>query len=98
LRSHRRWVSPALAVAMLAAITGMMAVVMPAPLCSDATGCTRLDNKKYNGGICITSANNGCYMCEVSEGGNIKICYEAPDPVDGSSCLDQRDTNWNPWE
>lgn len=98
MRSRRRWGSPLFALATLAAAVATMAVFMPAPLCSDATGCTRLDNRIYRAGACQPSSGNGCYRCEVNDSSGTRTCFEAPDPADGSSCLDQRDTDWSPWD
>jgi hypothetical protein len=77
-----------------------MAIFLPAPLRSGVMVCTRLDNKKYSGGRCVGSLNDGCYECVARpDGGEEETCYEAPNPADGSNCppLDQRDTPSDPW-
>lgn len=98
MRSHGRFRRPALAITVLAAVISSMALLLPARLCSDATGCTRLDNKVYSGGECVGSQGDFCYRCRVTQGGNTTTCYEAPDPADGSNCpLDERDIPSDPW-
>lgn len=70
------------------------AVQAPRPPVKNATGCTRMFNADFGDTAWFSDGckdeGEGCYRCEVSQGGLIIVCYETPDG-ESSHCPDEDD-------
>ena len=72
----------------LAYANGEVQKQKPAPLHrKDASGCTLVEDTYYSSGVCVNGPG-GCYRCERTDQYGTYNCTEAPNPNDGTYCVE----------